>query len=74
MPTDNGGPAFPRPVSNTSVEYPAQQGMELLDWFAGQALAGLLANSELDGDFNGFATDSYRYAESMIAEKRRRDA
>ena len=38
-------PAFPRPQSGTS--FPAQEGMKLLDWFAGQALAGLTANPDI---------------------------
>ena len=34
MPTPTGGPAFPASIGDTAIE-----GMTLLDWFAGQALA-----------------------------------
>jgi hypothetical protein len=37
----NGGPAFP---AHWNGLQPAQQGMTLHDWFAGQALMGLLAS------------------------------
>ena len=45
-PIDDGGPAFPVP----DVHHPSGQiqfgssGMSLRNWFAGQALAGMLAN------------------------------
>lgn len=46
---NNGGSAFPRPHSRKMLDgegedYEAEYGMTLRDWFAGQALAGLLAN------------------------------
>ena len=49
---NDGGPAFPRVFSATmrgysakvEQEFPAQSGMSLRDWFAGQALTGLLTN------------------------------
>ena len=70
--TDDGGPAYPHPgVCN---------GMTLLDWFAGQALAGILAGGFADtiphDDVNGggdAAFYAYQYAEAMIAQKRRRE-
>lgn len=46
---NDGGPAFPAPMSQQTASNqdcaPYQGGMSLRDWFAGQALAGLLANS-----------------------------
>lgn len=40
----DGGPAFPRPYSeDESVYYPDQEGMSLRDWFAGQAMQGIIA-------------------------------
>lgn len=47
---DDGGPAFPATCSADGtplvVAYPANQvsGMSLRDWFAGQALAGLMVD------------------------------
>jgi hypothetical protein len=58
--------------------YEAQHGMSLLDYFAGQALAGLLAFSPDGTDASGqmrfgdAASDAYRYAEAMIREREKR--
>jgi hypothetical protein len=44
----DGGPAFPCPVEfdpNNQLVSHGSFGMTLRDWFAGQALAGLLGNS-----------------------------
>ena len=58
----------------------AMNDMELLDWFAGQALGGILANTHFptqgSGEpFDQFAarlTDSaYRIAEAMVRQGRR---
>ena len=40
---DNGGPAFP---SHGAMGEVAHEGMRLRDYFAGQALHGLMANPE----------------------------
>jgi len=51
--------------------------MTLLDYFAGQAMAGLLANAGFSKDFpcdGDLAQDAYEVADAMIAEKRRREA
>ncbi len=54
--------------------------MELRDWFAGQALAGILANTQFPAQsfgepfnqFAGRATDTaYKIAEAMIQQGRR---
>ena len=40
---DNGGPAFPATVQSWNDRLSqCQDGMSLRDWFAGQAMAGLL--------------------------------
>ena len=58
--TTDGGPAFPRP-SNLDD---AQEGMSLRDWFAGQALTGLIARpTALRGQR---AILAYRYANAML--------
>lgn len=51
-----------------------QGGMTLLDWFAGQALTGILADSESQGEPEDFSAAAYNIAESMLAEKARREA
>ena len=47
---DTGGPAFPMPAYRYAdgyggIQVEPQSGMTLRDWFAGQALAGFLADS-----------------------------
>lgn len=61
----DGGPAFPAFVDGNTRNLTTSvfnEGMSLRDWFAGQALAGVLANPhsandaremEKDGDING---------------------
>jgi hypothetical protein len=71
---DDGGPAFPRLGEGFGNPNYDTAGMTLRDWFAGQALAGLLANG--DGPnakwaehFPSAATWAYGLADSMIAER-----
>lgn len=71
----DGGPAFPIPASKyedhiTEYSVPEQSGMSLRDWFAGQALAGMLANGNLKPEIY-FAGTAYRIADEMIAERER---
>jgi hypothetical protein len=69
---DDGGPAFPRSDYDNS-----DAGMSLRDWFAGQALAGILGGGFADtiphDDLNGgrdAAAFAYQYADAMIAERK----
>lgn len=70
----DGGPAFPGTLylQHKSVSH---AGMSLRDWFAGQALAGLIANGKGPDDrwFNHDVTDSagwaYQLADAMMAER-----
>ena len=70
---DDGGPAFPQKEPLTSDHH----GMSLLDYFAGQALAGLVAANEdiaNDGAMaspDDVARDAYEYAAEMLAERER---
>lgn len=71
-----GGPAFPRPLSTftapddsnyTAIE---QEGMTLRDYFAGQALVGLVANRDPEDPSPGLAAVwAYLYADAMLAER-----
>ena len=71
--TNNGGPAFPI----ASCDRILRHGMSLRDYFAGQALAGLLANPELatDAEFTAkwsyVAKWSYLNADAMLAERQK---
>jgi hypothetical protein len=77
---DDGGPAFPTTESAESVNHPghrevyASAGMSLRDYFAGQALAGLMAKHGMfyygwtDGDPNARAEEqAYKMADAMLA-------
>jgi len=66
---DDGGPAFPRNERYADGDLAvAHQGMTLRDWFAGQALAGVLANSN-DDYSEPPAKWAYAIADAMIAER-----
>lgn len=65
--TKDGGPAFPNHGDNTP-DYPIFDGMSLRDWFAGQALSGICANSEA---WQGLSHDSmislaWLHADAML--------
>ena len=69
---DDGGPAFPWGEHGTRLG-----GLTMRDWFAGQALAGEMANSEA-GVFSNTVTDAvllkvarlhYRMADAMLAAR-----
>jgi hypothetical protein len=69
---DDGGPAFPQNSLSSQ-----NRGMTLRDWFAGQALAGILGGGFADtiphDDLNGgrdAAAFAYQYADAMIAERK----
>ena len=68
---DDGGPAFPT-LKRTSQDGPPTpiRGMSLRDWFAGQALAGMIrANHRLTFAPPDDATWAYKIADAMLAER-----
>ena len=80
-PTDTGGPAYPcGPMGSsftsetgiTTHQFDAHPGMTLLDYFAGQAVQGILANPDAPGKFEHSAFDAYGYATAMLTERKRR--
>jgi hypothetical protein len=76
MLNENDESAFPVQVGNTIDDL---RGMSLLDWFAGQALAGVWAGRESDfariqqPTATDVAKASYLIAEAMMNERKRRN-
>lgn len=74
---NDGGPAFPPSVSSSASGYQSTgpNGMSLRDWFAGQALAGLMSAHTSDGQWAApggedyAAKSAYAAADAMIAER-----
>lgn len=69
---DNGGPAFPH--GGNELEH-AQQGMTLRDYFAGQAIAGLLTHIPPAGMPSHVARKkqaetAYQIADEMLAARK----
>jgi phage terminase large subunit GpA-like protein len=70
IPINYGGPAFPHFKTDSAtgyVELCPQGGMTLRDYFAGQALAGMMAHDQTSSwqDYE-VAGDCYVYADAMI--------
>lgn len=63
---NNGGPAFPITAGNAVYGH----GMTLRDWFAGQALAGIMTNSMwVRQDSSEVVLSAYRLADAMIVAR-----
>ena len=68
-PIKDGGPAFPGfdPASETPKPL---NGMSLRDWFAGQALVGICANTDwTPASSVTLASDAYDLADAMLKER-----
>lgn len=61
--TNDGGPAFPGPCQH-ETRSDIHEGMSLRDWFAGQALTGLLAKDQLWSAVAG--REAYEMADAML--------
>ena len=94
---DDGGQAYPyvedvptvytlntgEKVAGEPVEPVHREGLTLLDYFAGQAMAGqipdlaeaieAMSGADLREIHENMADIAYRYADAMIKEKRRRE-
>ena len=72
---NDGGAAFPCPGGGG---FHREIGMSLRDWFAGQALTGIIANPhEPNGETWGeiitnLSRSAYQYADAMLAERAKR--
>ena len=76
--TNNGGLAFPLYVPPDALDGSFARGMSLRDFFAGQALAGLVAGVSTDpicrremfeGDVEWGTVTAYKLADAMLAER-----
>lgn len=68
-----GGPAYPVEVviertGGAIVDWTTYKGMTLRDYFAGQALKGMLSNGSYD--FQGAGEDAYKYADAMLEARK----
>ncbi len=61
----NGGPAFPCPTYQLDPRDNVR-GMTLRDWFAGQALAGMLSGR---ASTESVSAGAYAIADAMLAER-----
>lgn len=69
---NDGGPAFPKTTGETQGGYgyvKSAGGMTLRDYFAGQALAGFLADSKVVDTPSEMARGAYKMADAMLAER-----
>jgi hypothetical protein len=68
-PINDGGPAFPAPAYAANI---TDTGMSLRDYFAGQALAGMLINYTTQKFGVGEQTcakGAYEFADAMLAAR-----
>ena len=70
--TDDGGQAFPRAAGLEGASFcNGAEGMTLLDWFAGQALAGMLASGLAnEQSFERTARNALNQARAMIEARK----
>lgn len=70
---NNGGPAFPRPNSVDGLaKDEAQTGMNVRDWFAGQALVGFISRGIAPDDYPWIADEAFRAADAMVVAREKR--
>ena len=65
---NDGGPAFPSTIQYFPDDKNAneEQGMTLRDWFAGQALTGMVSYVVEGATFENVAEDAYKAADAML--------
>ena len=67
MSKNEGGQAFPRAGNKT---YLPRDGMSLRDWFAGQALAGIMVQEGIMDEARSYVVrEAYYIADAMLKER-----
>jgi len=70
MAKDSSGPAFPQEnTAGPGKKSNAHPGMSLRDWFAGQALQGLLAHDGDEAKLSETAKRAYSIADALIKHR-----
>ena len=67
-PINDGGPAFPGLHPSKDCRY-QDAGMTLRDYFAGQALAGILASANFGSTKDWIGGKAYEAADAMLAAR-----
>ena len=62
----DGGPAFPFEYEDAQFGKMAHTGMTLRDWFAGQALQGMLANDKCVQDVGTVSRMAWTFSGAML--------
>ncbi len=68
QPSD-GGPAFPHTVEEDGCLTQYHSGMTLRDWFAGQAMIGLVPDIAEEADAINIGRAAYSIADAMMAAR-----
>ena len=70
---NNGGSAFPYSIREEGSEYTSEssKGMTIKDYFAGQAIIGIIANSDGLKYTDSMANAAYEIADSMLKERQK---
>ena len=67
---NDGGPAFPWREEDGEGGYNQHVGMSLRDWFAGQALAGIMAGgTDTSNAVEWAPEEAYAVADAMLAAR-----
>jgi hypothetical protein len=53
------------------MDKPEESGWTLRDWFAGQALAGMMADTSTGGHWDAYAKDAYAVADAMLEARKK---
>ena len=70
---NDGGPAYPT-LHIPDSSPPAWSGMSLRDYFAGQALAGIMTTDiAMEMHSHEIASEAYHRADAMLAERDKED-